>query len=314
MDMHGVMSTMSMYNYRSFMNNIVAEEAAKPMTPQQAQAEIDQKYRDDVSMRNKVEQAKLDQAKIRNAMPLQFAKEIELQAQRRLEERGEGEGSAAARAADKLRGDMATGFGFLLPQGMSSEELGRRIRVEQEMKAIVESKGLKLPGRPNDTSPLGGYTAGYLQWLTSGGAEEAYSQAGTESELHARLNVPLPGTGPKVMPSPQAGGPMPPLPGAKPQAAFRRTLENTELPAGARRMGMFREGFDAPEVSRELAPLEPSAGLLSRFRPPARSMGGAGGESIDLAARGAGGGSDVFGRDTNAKLDRLIELQEQQLE
>ncbi|WP_422929371.1 hypothetical protein [Singulisphaera sp. PoT] len=60
------------------------------MTGREAISQLDQKHATDVSLRTKVQQAKLDEAKIPSAMPLQYNKELDLQAQTRLQKRGEG--------------------------------------------------------------------------------------------------------------------------------------------------------------------------------------------------------------------------------
>ncbi|WP_422927019.1 hypothetical protein [Singulisphaera sp. PoT] len=201
-DAHGAEGLMSMYRYRGMMGKLMQDEST-PMTGTEAISQLDRKYATDVSLRTKVQQAKLDEAKIRSAMPLQYDKELDLQAQTRLQKRGEGEDAPGAAAGDWWTGTLATGGGLFLPSGVSSAQQGRRIRIEQEKRAILQEKGMSLPGRPEDTSLLGGYGMGYLSWINSGNATADYSAAGAEMELRDRTGTPRRPNAPATQP---AGG------------------------------------------------------------------------------------------------------------
>src|SRR5207248_1335904 len=139
----GALHTMSMFHYRRFLSDAMREEAT-PMAGGQAVAELEAKYRDDVTLRAKIEEAKLEEARMATAMPLQFAKPLELEARRRLELRGEGEAMPGAKAEDYARGLLAAPH---LPFA-DHEALGRRIRIEQEMHRAATERGLQVPGRP----------------------------------------------------------------------------------------------------------------------------------------------------------------------
>jgi hypothetical protein len=200
-DQHGAINTMSMFRYRNFLKDTNVEEGVyapdadtrrrgivpgRRMTGREAMAEIDRKYTSDVSLRTRVGQAKLDAAKLRNAMPLQYAKEIELEALKRMEERGEGTEMAASQIDYRMIG----GANFPLLPSDQQAELGKRIRIEQEMHKIAKEKGQDVPGRPNDTSLLGGYTFDYLNWIKNREDQAAYSSVGSTLELTNKVGGP----------------------------------------------------------------------------------------------------------------------------
>jgi hypothetical protein len=93
---------MGMYNNRGMMNKIL-EDNKVAMTGAEATKAIDTKYTTDRTLREGVKQAQLDEAKLHTAMPLQWEKEIRLEAQTRLEKRGEGESSGLAKMEDMNR-------------------------------------------------------------------------------------------------------------------------------------------------------------------------------------------------------------------
>jgi hypothetical protein len=189
-DQHGAVNVLSMYRYRGTLNNLMNSEGNTRMTGEQAQAQLDAKYRGDVSLRTKVEQAKLDEAKHHNAMQLQHARPIELEAERRLTREGMGEDSAAGRLEDEKIGREATLAGFIPTGGMTSEQVGHRIRREREMNRIVREKGLTVPGRPEESKQEGHYSPEYLAWFNSGQDTAAYSAVGSEMEMAAKVTPP----------------------------------------------------------------------------------------------------------------------------
>lgn len=237
-DMHGRQSLMSMYSYRAMLGDITANESLN-VTPAQAQAEIEQKYAADTSLRIKQRQAQNDYAQMQNAERMLPNRELELAAQARIEARGEGQSNPAARAEDLWAGGAATAFGTLLPSGMTQEELGRRIRVEHEKQKMMQEAGVALPNRPQERSLLGGYTADYVNWLTSGESDQMYSSAAQEATWAGKMRIQGPGI-------PNAARPPAAAPGAGP-------LPGLGAPGGMPNAAAAVAGGDAgPEAARDL--------------------------------------------------------------
>ena len=134
----------TMYTYRSYLDRFLQEGRNAP-TPDQAEADIDNKFRTDMGLRTNVGQAKLDEAKMHDAMALQHSKPLELEAERRLQLKGEGSDSGYAGSVDWIRGSLTSAGGMLLPQGMTSQQLGHKIRLEHEMFATAKEQGHRHP-------------------------------------------------------------------------------------------------------------------------------------------------------------------------
>lgn len=187
-DQLGATNLVSMYKYRDFTKGIMEDEK-RPMTGAEAGAELDRKFKGDVTLQNRVAQAKLDAARLRTVMPNQYAKKLELEALTEMEKRGDGETSVMSQMSDRKTGLIASGLGVILPDGMTPQQLGHRINVEREMARIAEKRGLEVPGRPGDTSALGSYSAEYLVWLLSGQDKGAYSALGETMSLEEMVGA-----------------------------------------------------------------------------------------------------------------------------
>lgn len=195
-DQHGAMNMMNMYRNRQMMNDINAEQGTyaptqeqldrgirpgRKMTGKEAMEELDNKYKTDVTLRESMEDARGDAIKLGNAMPRQFYRTLQKEAVNNIALDGDGPENAAALADDSKAGWFAN------PNPMvDHQELGRKMRVEREMNRLAKKRGLTVPGRPEDTSPLGGTPLNYTAWLMGGGDVDAYSAVGTEQELRNR--------------------------------------------------------------------------------------------------------------------------------
>ena len=196
----------AMYNNRQMLKDTLAEEGVttvddeqkkrgikqgRKLTGKEANAEIDERYTRDPTLRIKQEMAAREGAELRAAMPKQYARELQLKAETKLIERGEGEDQAAAGIEDEQAGKRASMWGLTLPEGMTSKQLGRKMRVEREMKRQAEAAGDTVPNRPKMTVGKDGKektTQEYLNWLMSGEDVNAYSQIGEDRQNTANVS------------------------------------------------------------------------------------------------------------------------------
>jgi hypothetical protein len=191
------MALTALYAGRSYLNRFV-EEGKREIPEAEARAQLEEKFRSDSALQANQAQAKLDEAKANNAMQRQHVKPLQLEAQAALEARGEGMDSPSARAQDKMRGDLSSLFGTTLPPGITTEELGRKFREEEEMNAQLERKGGKVPNRPNPTSPLGGYSGDYTAWIAGGGYMDDYATATSTDFVSKQVGGPRPQSNPNA--------------------------------------------------------------------------------------------------------------------
>ena len=203
-DSHGKKNILSMYKYRHTTEDSLKRNA-NVMTGQEAENEIEGRYRANPVFRTDIQKANLDAAKLRNAANLQHAEEIRLQAETNLEKNGMGTSSPAGAVEARRIGMLASNSGITLPEGMSASDLGRKIMNEREMARIVESRGQKIPGRPeslqeNLSDPE------YVAWLVSGGDTAAYSAVGQEHEMTQRVGPARPGDNGSVRVAPPKEG------------------------------------------------------------------------------------------------------------
>jgi hypothetical protein len=197
------------YTYRNHMQRFLAE-AHKPMTAEQAQADLDTKFRTDVGLRDQVAQAKVDAAKHTQAMQYQHALPLEKEALASLIEKGQSPDDPSQATHNWAVGKISS-VGGVFTGGQSSEEFGQMIQLENEMFRLAQKRGQTVPNRPEDIGTLlGGYNFKYLGWLKSGSWRSDYSTLGSNQEL-ASLVMPAarpPGAAAMAAAPPMAPGPI----------------------------------------------------------------------------------------------------------
>jgi hypothetical protein len=241
----------AMYRNRGMLNKVLDDNKVA-MTGAEATKAIDVKYTTDRTLREGIAQAKLDEAKLHTAMPLQYEKGIRLEAQTRLEKQGEGESSGLAKTEDMARGTRTVSQGFVLPSGMTPEQLGRSLREEEMMSKVVADKGLEVPGRPTGLQ-RGRSDADVANWLLSGSGTAAYSAVGSTEELTRRVTppaaMPFAGRTPGGMDTtPHAPPAMPRAPGGVPMASTEMMEALLERIARASEAAARPEPIYAPPV------------------------------------------------------------------
>ena len=170
------------YNNRQYLDRF-RKEGAVPMDPNVAKAQLEGQFRADVGLQTNVGEAKLEEAKLQSAMPYQHLKPLELEAKRRLQLRGEGEDSGHAAFWDWVAGTASTGIVGSMFMPMGRQELGRKMREDEEMAKILKEKGVDVPGRPHSTSPLGGWSGDFTSYVVSGANREAMAEAASTAYL-----------------------------------------------------------------------------------------------------------------------------------
>lgn len=248
-DSHGKRNLLSMYKYRKSTEESLAKNA-RVMTGQGAANEIEAKYRASNHFRTDIERANKDAAKIRNAMNLQYAEEIKLQAETKLENKGMGESSPAGALEAQRIGMFASNSGVTLPEGMTAPDLGRKIMVEEEMNRIVEARGQKVPGRPAASLQKNLVTPEQVGWLVSGADTGAYSTVGLEHELTQRVGPARPGDDGSVRVAP-------------PMKGQHRLGEDPKRDGAIGRMfGAGNVGVNGPNGAKAVAPQVNAANAL----------------------------------------------------
>ena len=165
-----------------------------PLTEAQARQQMEQQFLASPELRTNQAAARLDEAKANNAMLMQHAKELEIDA-----EAARGEGPRALECAGRGRGldpgTLATAGGFVIPGGLTRQTLGHKFRQEQEMFDQLTAGHPDAWSGPSRRARWAADSPTYLAWVSSGQMEQDYAQATSTQALAGQVGGGPAGTG-----------------------------------------------------------------------------------------------------------------------